>query len=141
MMSFFNAGYTKDDIEEAARALYAHPAQPLSHPEKPSAPEDHKLEAEKKPEVKEEEKDEKPVLTKPLPAPAKPEDKAKEKEKKEIPVHKAKAEVSKYEEKTKPKGKLKTILLVISLIILLGALAAIFVFKDQLINFFGNVFA
>jgi hypothetical protein len=124
MMSFFNAGYKKEEIEEAARALYAHPAQPLSHPEKPSAPEDHK--------------EERPVLTKPLPTTpttAKPEPE------KEKPVVEAKAEISKYEEKTKPKGKLKIILLIISLIVLLGALAAIFVFKEQIINFFGNLFA
>jgi len=95
MMSFFNAGYKKEDIEEAARALSTHPEHPLSHPEK------------------------------------------------EIPEHlkrpEEKKKISKYEEKTKPKGKLITILLIIFLFIIIATIVGIFIFKQELIDFFARL--
>ncbi len=110
MMSFYNAGYKKEDIEEAARILSQHPSQPLSHPEK-SIPEHIKKPAKNLPTQK------------------------INKEEQETPNQK----ISKYEEKIKPKGKLKIILLIILLIILISGLVALFIFKDELINFFSNL--
>lgn len=158
MMSFFNAGYKKEEIEEAARALYTHPSQPLSHPGKATPEqlkkpisyktqqiethtfgpsEEEQEEAEKEEAKEEEEKVE--VTTKPLKPSAFEKPEEKEEEKKEIPVDKAKAEVSKYEEKTKPKGKLITIILIILLFLMVSGLISIFVFKDQLADFFANL--
>ena len=118
MMSFWNAGYKKEDIEESARYLAKHPDQPLSHIEK-EIPEHMK----------------KPVA-KTLPTSMikpKPEEKEKSEELKE-----EKQKISKYEEKTKPKGRVVTILLIVFLIILLCALAGIFIFREQLVEFFSR---
>lgn len=126
MMSFYNAGYKKLEIEEAARALYAHPSVPMSHPAKP-IPEEIKKPISKvsKPIT--------PIYSpiKPQPTP-KPEEKLKSEETKQI--------ISKYEEKTKPKGKLIIILLIISLFLLTSLLIGIFIFKNELIDFFGALF-
>ena len=136
MMSFFNAGYKKQEIEEAARALYTHPSHPLSHPGK-AIPEHIKKPL--TPEVKpvSEEKIKKPI--KPL-KPKEPE-KPGILKKTEEPEKVSKSEISKYEEKTKPKGKLITIFLIILLILLISGLIAIFIFKEQLADFFSKLFA
>ena len=132
MMSFYNAGYKKQEIEDAARALYEHPSMPLSHPSKP-IPEEIKKPISKvtKPIT--------PVSTVPMikPAPSqiiqpKPEEKPQPTETKQI--------ISKYEEKTKPRGKLIIILLIISLFILISFLIGIFIFKQELIDFFSTWF-
>ena len=131
MMSFFNAGYKKEEIEEAARSLYSHPSQPLSHPGMPSAPEAHEGVTAKA----------KPILTKPLPTAAKPIAPAATSSMAAMPSVAEKAQVSKYEEKTKPKSKVLTFFLILSLIILIGALVGIFIFKNEVINFFNNLLA
>ena len=119
MMSFYNAGYGKDDIESAARELYQHPSQPLSHPLK-------KTPAELK----------KPIeKVKPLPSAmniSEAVNKTKKVEEKKIGV------VSTYEE---PKSKGKSITIIIILLILLGiGLTGVIFYKDQLISFFSNLF-
>lgn len=122
MMSFYNAGYKKEDIEESARALYSHPSQPLSHPHK---------------EIPQELK--KPIeQAKPLKSITEAVEKTEKKvESKSAEIQK----VSKYEESAKPKkGRLVTILLVILLMILIGGLIGIILFKDQLIRFFTSLF-
>jgi translation elongation factor EF-Tu-like GTPase len=120
MMSFYNAGYKKEDIENAARELYSHPSQSLSHPHK-KTPEEFKKPIE---EVK-------PLIgaisiTEAV-------DKTEVKEAKKIGKR-----ISRYEEK--PKGRLISILLVILLLILLSGLAGIIFYKDQLISFFSGLF-
>lgn len=115
MMSFWNAGYKKEDIEESARSLAKHPDQPLSHPEK-EIPEHIKKPA-----------------TKVLPV-TKPFEKPEPEEKPE----QEKQKISRYEEKTKPRGKLITILLIIFLFIIISSLAGIFIFKQELIEFFSR---
>lgn len=120
MMSFYNAGYKKEDIEDAARELYRHPSISLSHPDK-KTPEELK----------------KPIESfKSLPAKNISEavNKTEKREDKKIGV------VSTYEDKPKPKrGKLITLILVILLLLLLGLAGTIF-FKDQLIAFFSGLF-
>ena len=117
MISFHNAGYKKEDVEEAAQALHEHPSHPLSHPGKKISKEA-----------------EKPV-TKPFPPEYHPKPQAKPpiikktKEPEETkPKEPDKQLISKYEEKTKPKGRLTLILILIALIIILLGVFAIFIF-------------
>ena len=84
MLSLYNAGYTKQDIEESAAFLQANPSS-------------------------------KPVVQK----------------------NEQVQNVSNYES---PKTKIKLILLIVAVIILLGALVGIFLFKEELINFFNSFF-
>ncbi len=124
MMSFFNAGYKKEDIEEAARALSTHPEHPLSHPEK-EIPEHLKR-----------------PITKSLPKKPEPvqvQSQASKEEKPEEEKTEEKKKISKYEEKTKPKGKLITILLIIFLFIIIATIVGIFIFKQELIDFFARL--
>jgi len=128
MMSFYNAGYKKQEVEEAAHALHEHPSHPLSHPSKvvpkeaekpvtkPLPPEYHPKPQPKPPVI---EKPEKPKEVKPKPE---------------------KQLVSKYEEKTKTKGKLTVILLLTSLFILILFLIGAFIFKEELADFFNTLF-
>ncbi len=127
MMSFYNAGYKKEEVEEAARVLHEHPSHPLSHPGKIVPKEVQK------------------PVTKPLPPKyhptpqptppvvAKPTEEVKPKEPE-------KQLISKYEEKTKPKGKLTVILLLASLFIFILILLSAFIFKNELIDFFNSLF-
>jgi hypothetical protein len=119
MMSFYNAGYKKEEIEEAARALYSHPSQPLSHPHK-ETPEELK----------------KPIgEVKPATTISEAVDKTEKIEDKKI------GKVSTYEEpKTKKRGPLITILLVLLLLILVGGLIGIILYKDFLISYFNTLF-
>ncbi len=111
MMSFYNAGYPKEEIEEAARILLYHPSQILSHPEKPIPG-----------ELKQ------PIKALPFPAP-----------RVQSPAEIEKQRVSKYEE-----GKTVNNIAIISLIFILflvfACLAGIWIFKDELINFFARIF-
>jgi len=130
MMSFFNAGYKKEEIEEAARALHEHPSQPLSHPQKPT-PEEIKKPVVKSlsPELHPKPQAKPPEISKP--SEVKPEEKPKTPEKQVV---------SKYEEKIETKGKLITILLLASLFVLILLFIGAFIFKDELVNFFNNLF-
>ncbi len=125
MMSFYNAGYKKEDIEESARALHEHPSQPLSHLQK-STPKGIT-----KPVTK-------PIPSKyhPTPQPTPP----KVSETKGKPETQGKQIISKYEEKTTTKGKLGIILLIAALFVLLLVLAGIFLFRKELIDFFNSLF-
>lgn len=140
MMSFFNAGYKKEDIEEAARALYTHPSQPLSHPGKATPKEAKKPIGHKtKPMETHPQQHQTQQISKPKKLPQRAFQGAMQKnqEKEEgKPVDQAVDKISKYEEKTKPRGKMMTIILIIVLIALIGALAGIFLFREQLIDFF-----
>ena len=121
MMSFYNAGYMKNDIEEAARELYKHPSISLSHPEK-KTPEELK----------------KPVETfKALPASdiSQAVTKTEKREEKKIGV------VSTYEDHPKSKKSKLIIILLIILLILLGiGIVGFILFRDTLISFFSNLF-
>jgi len=100
MTSFHNAGYKKEDIESAARALQIQQqAQPIKQ------------------------------ITET------PKQKLVKTTKKQI------QRVSNYEQNPKKfKGKLITFLLVFILLFLLGVLAAVFFFKEELVEFFNNLF-
>jgi hypothetical protein len=93
MMSFYNAGYLKGDIEEAARALQA-----------PQLPQ-----------------------TQPLQQPS------------QIGKVPKAQRVSAYGEKPKGMGKAMIMILVFFLILLLGILVAVFLFRDELAALLGNI--
>lgn len=110
MMSFYNAGYPKKDIEEAARVLLYHPSQTLTHPEKP-IPEHIK----------------KPAKALPSQKPSKP-------------LEGTPRTISVYDEAAKTRTKATISVLILVLFVLLIALGGIIIFKDALINFFANLF-
>ena len=104
MMSFYNAGYSKEDIEEAARILQAPqlpqiqqftPAQQLSQQAQQSS---------------------------------------------QLPqAPRVIQRVSAYEEKPKTVGKTMIMMLVFFLILLLGILVAVFLFKEELAELLGKI--
>ena len=101
MTSFHNAGYSNQEIEEAARQLH----KPTHEVQKQPAPKEKPKPVAKPVEKHVEEK----------PAEVKPEEKKLTKQ-----------EVSKYEEKTKPKGKLWLIILIVAFVIVaLGLVASL----------------
>jgi len=112
MMSFYNAGYPREEIEEAARVLIYHPSIPLSHPEK-QIPEELKKPVKAIPPSE--------FLIKPS-------------------LELEKQIISKYGEESKTKNKVAIGVLIFLLFILFAALAGIVLFKTELINFFANLF-
>lgn len=110
MMSFYNAGYSKKDIEEAARVLQAPQlpqiqqfTQPVQQP-----------------------------IQQPLQQQAQPEQLL------QAPVRVVQR-VSEYSERPKTAGKALILMLVFLLIFLLGVLVAVFLFKDELSELLGNI--
>ena len=113
MMSFYNAGYKKENIEAAARALYEQEygqpkiTQPVKQVQQQTQPiQQVKPKPQKVPQPK-------PVRT----------------------IQR----VSNYEQ-AKPKRKLLLFLMIFLLLALLGILAGIYFFKQELIDFFSNLF-
>lgn len=140
MMTFYQAGYDKTEIEEAARALLN---QQKNMPAVVKKPQEIKKEKPKEKKEKPEEKKEyKPVNKQPS---------APEKKAQPLPVSPAPAKgsgtvpkhVSAYGNKKKaqekPKNKMVTIILIFALLILLGVLAAVFLFKEDLVNFINGL--
>ncbi len=112
MISFYNAGYTKAEIEEAAKVAQTQPLQPV-------------LKA--VPVTSVEGKAEKSV--------EQPKEEKKEEKKKET-----KQNVSKYEGKKKKSGSTLIIILAVFLFLLVGVLTTIFLLKDQLIELLNKIF-
>ena len=151
MMSFYNAGYKKGDIEEAARALQGQrvekePIQPVQQ-----------VKPKKQKEIKTPQKVSGYGTPAQIQMQASPKIKqgidAAIKQLKKIKVHTmpkttrqkpvktvSSKKVSSYEEKLKPKGKLITLLLIFFLLFLVGVLAAIFLFREELVEIFNNLF-
>ncbi len=118
MISFFNAGYSKQEIEEAARALSQTPIKEAI----PSQPE---IKSQKQKQVQ-------PQLSVPKqPVPS---------QKPITPVSTQNVSsygVSGYETKQKS-DKLIVIILVSVLVFLFGILATVFFFKDEIMSLFGG---
>ena len=102
MMSFYNAGYLKKDIEEAARVLQA--PQPLQT-QQFTQPDQQQAQPGQLPQT---------------------------------PV-KVVQRVSEYKERPKTAGKTLILMLVSFLILLLGVLVAVFLFRDELSELLGNI--
>jgi outer membrane biosynthesis protein TonB len=140
MMTFYNAGYKKEDIEEAAKFFSEHPEE-----EKPATPVTIVPAKKnlfgnifsKKPEEKKVPPKEMPIPVAPTPPVSQPSPQiVSHYGEKTEPVQK----VSNYEKpEREPKDKILIAILVTVLIFLLGILAAIFLFKQQIINFFSSV--
>ncbi len=141
MMTFYNAGYKRNEIEEAARTLrQGETTSPQVQEKKPEIPEKKKSltrkTQEKKPSRRISTYGEEPQ--KPI---SKPPQKQKEVEKpKQKQIQQPKQKVSEYKETKKPAGNLIIILLIVFLCFLLGALATIIFFRQELMSFFGRVF-
>ena len=110
MASFYNAGYKKEDIELAAKALQTPQIpQKIQQPVQPVQP------IQQPPRTKQIQK---------LPQQTPP---------------KIIQRVSKYEQ-SKPKGKWLLFIMIFILLILLGILASVILFKQELAEFFNNLF-
>jgi hypothetical protein len=152
MMSFYNAGYAKDEIEDAARALMEVGAtqqtqtqtQPPAKPVQPQkqliqqAPQKVSLQ-QPKPQMQISPQVKQPVIQ-PIQVPL-----FQKKEIKPIvqqkPKEEPKQKVSGYETKVKPKrNNAMIVVLILILVILIGMLASIFLFKQQLIDWLSTMF-
>ena len=102
MMSFYNAGYLKKDIEEAARVLQAPQLQPTQQFTQP---------------------DQQQAQPGQLPQTA----------------VRVVQRVSEYKERPKTAGKALILMLVFFLILLLGVLIAVFLFREELSELLGNI--
>jgi tetrahydromethanopterin S-methyltransferase subunit A len=129
MMTFYRAGYDKNEIEEAARVYLEMNKDVEKNPLKKS-PE----EKEKKGEVKKEEKETIPIMPKTQ--------EFQTLEKKEEKKKKVVQKVSKYDSNKKvlPAGRIVTIVLILILVLLFGILGAVILFKSELVSFFNNLF-
>jgi archaellum component FlaD/FlaE len=148
MMSFYQAGYDKTEIEQAAKVY----VELQKSPEEIIKKEDSKEKPKSKEKEDKKEEKKKEVVAKPLEK--KEEKKKEEKEEKEKDSSennskkkeppKVVQRVSNYDLPKKPKppkGKAVTIILILLLLFLLGALAAVILFKDELVRFFNSFFS
>lgn len=108
MISFYNAGYKKEEIEKAARALQ------IQQQKQPRPPQTQQIQP------------------KPIQKPLKPIKKLSQ------PKSGSIQRVSGYGQQPKPKKKSPLIILIIFLVMLLGALTSLFLFKEQILEFFDN---
>jgi len=151
MMSFYNAGYKKEEIEEAARALQG------QRIEKEPIQTVQQAKPKKQKEIKTPQKVS--GYGTPEQIEIQPSPKIKQgidaaiKQLKKIKVHTvpktirqkpvktvSPKRVSSYEKKPKPRGKLITLLLIFFLLFLVGVLAAIFLFREELVEAFNSLF-
>jgi cobalamin biosynthesis Mg chelatase CobN len=164
MITLFNAGYSKGEIEDAARkymmgkseeAIYSESSKKDKNkkekkkeeekkltPESPGGPESKNISRSPgmKPGTGEEKISEKKDLQK-------KEEKSEDKKVKPLPTinagKKVEQKASKYDtDKPQKKRKIEpvTILLIVLLLLLLGVLVAVFMFKAELVEFFNNLF-
>lgn len=139
MMTFYQAGYDKSEIEDAARSYMNQQKNQEGEAipqkiedKKEDKKEEEKKEDEKKKSIKPEEKTP-PKDSTPKPSAA---------NKKEVAPQKVSSYDSvKKKEIKNPKSNALTIILVVVLLVLLGVLAAVFLFKDELVRFINSMFA
>ncbi|MDO8528814.1 MAG: hypothetical protein Q7S06_02900 [Nanoarchaeota archaeon] len=117
MMSFFNAGYSKLEIEEAARALSQIPVRQEISPQPEMKNQKQKMKAQ-------------PQMS--VPSKVQPQFLKQQ-------IQKPAQNVSNYESSLPKKSdKLIVIVLVSVLVFLLGILATVFFFKDEIMSLFGG---
>ncbi|RLG16286.1 hypothetical protein DRN69_01160 [Candidatus Pacearchaeota archaeon] len=120
MMTFYNAGYRKEEIEEAARALKEEQEHKKIEAQKPL----------KSPEISEKKLIKSPKLKEKIPSKT---------ERLAIKPPKASQKISGYEQNKKP-NKIFIIVLIIILFVLFSILAITFLFRRELIEFFNRFF-
>ena len=162
MMTFYQAGYDKTEIEEAARAYLNQQkseAQNINvaqrvQPGQKEMSKEEKLEEMNKPKerpepksMSEPESKSMPMMSKPEPKPMpimpKPKSVSSEllNKKKEITPQKVSAyEMPKKKDQNPRKNNALTYILIFVLLFLFGILAAVYLFKDELIQFINGMF-
>lgn len=129
MMSFYNAGYAKKDIEEAAREFQMEQFQ-MKNPQYQQPQNFQPIpQSFQQLQVPQAQMPKPPINATPLSVYNSPTENQ--------PVQK----VSNYAYTPKKRFSWATFLLVIMLLILLGALVSVFIFQNQLIEFFQNQFS
>jgi len=123
MMSLFNAGYSKEEIEEAAHYLQA--SQTPVQPQSPQQAQLQPTQPAAKPVQQQTSKPQSKTQPKLQPLQKTPKQKVQK--------------VSAYEGKPKSTGIIVTGILIFLLILLIGILVAVFLFKDKLASFFSNI--
>jgi len=141
MMSFYNAGYKKEEIEDAARALQMQQFQQVQ----PTSTQPPIKQVQPVQQAKPERRIQKPVAKPKYPKTIQKVsgygEKPKRQVKKPIIESKPLQKVSSYEQKpSKPKGKFIIIFLIFFLVLLLGVLAGVFFFREELVEFFNRFF-
>jgi hypothetical protein len=145
MISFLNAGYKREEIEEASQSLQSQiaPAQSLPQELAPqpvwTLEQDHQEEKVKKPEIIQPElifqqssqPKQKQIVVKEAP---------KEKPRPAPPKQVVTRGVAAYTEYDTSRIRTITIILAILLFILVGILGLMYVFKSQIIDFFNSLF-
>lgn len=124
MMTFFNSGYKKEEIEEAARALSASGLPAVILPPQPVAPASP-LQSTKVQTTTTE--------------PSVPEEPLQVPQVQQVQTSTVKQKVSNYGDDSKDKTLI--FILISVLVFLFGVLLTIFLFKDELIDFFSSFFA
>ncbi len=145
MMSFYNAGYKREEIEEAARESQKENIEQKEIPEETKEPLKQKpiqkFSKPKKPIQKVSAYGEQTQVK--INPPANKEKIPAVKQKKEEIVKKPQKiipqKISNYEKTQKPKHKLIIIFLFFFLVFLLGSLVAVFMFKQELVDFFNKI--
>jgi hypothetical protein len=142
MMTFYNSGYKKEEIEEAARFLNERPAETKPQTQVVVVKPKPKLFGnlfQKKPEQKPVPPKEVSIPTAPVEPVSKPSPQIVSSYG-EKPEQKPVQKISSYEKQEKnPKDKILIAVLITILIILFAILAGIFLFKQQIINFFSSL--
>ena len=145
MISFYNAGYKREEIEEAARELQKGSIEQKEIPKKTKEPLKQKpiqkFSKPKKPIQKisaygmpTQIKNDSSTNQEKIPAVKQKKEKIVKEPQKIIPQ-----KISNYEKTQKPKHKLIIILLIFFLVFLLGSLVAVFMFKQELVDFFNKI--
>ncbi|MCK5149295.1 hypothetical protein KAJ87_00020 [Candidatus Pacearchaeota archaeon] len=129
MMSFFNAGYKRGEIEEAARAFQIKQRELREVLDEKNKKSKKKIKKSKKI---------KPVKKKNVRYVQKVSNYEAPKPMKKPLEKKGKQKISNYGEKPKLVGKILTFIFIFLLFILLGVLASVFFFKQELIDFFNK---
>ncbi len=152
MLSFFNAGYKRDEIQEAAKALQStiviQPSielqpRPIFEPKpKPQPPVLSKIKISRPQIPVQKVQVQEPIVSKPVvqkPVEQKP---VVEKEPIAAPVKKQVA-VSRVSAYTSDSSRIRTItvILVVLLAVLLGILGLMYIFRSQIISFFNSIFS
>ncbi len=155
MMSLFNSGYKKEEIEEAARNLMQQRAEIQAQPQPPiKTPETSQIKQTPKTLPSKKETFQKPqpksIPQQQIPSPPKKtisqkkETETQKTKPQQVSKQKPVQKISSYEQpkqkEKKPKEKIIIFTLIFLLVFLVGLLGVIFLFKQQLINFFSNFF-
>lgn len=136
MMSFFNSGYSKEDIEDAAKILDSPqlPQIQITQPQQQNIPVKQDSQQSQtqtnEPKVQFE--------THPVPQPSNPQSETQNQQFPPLQQPQTTQKVSNYGGKPNALGAVAIFILVFFLLVLVGVLIAVFLFKDELAGFFNS---